>query len=69
MTDTLKLENLIRESGLKKGYLADMLGLSRFGFMKKVNNLSEFKASEIIKLCELLEIRSMQERESIFFKR
>ena len=67
MTNTEELLRIIRESGLKLGFIAEKLGLSRFGFSKKINNETEFKASEIDALCELLHIDSYEERLKIFF--
>lgn len=68
MTDTNKLRKKIEESGLKYKYLAKSLGLTYFGLQKKINNDTEFKASEITTLCKILNINSPQEKESIFFK-
>ena len=67
MTNTELLREKINERGLKQGYIAEMLGLTSYGFAKKVNNDTEFKASEIKKLCDLLNITSLREKEAIFF--
>lgn len=67
MTNTEALKLKIKEQGLKQGYIAEKLGLSSYGFAKKVNNMSEFKATEISLLCDLLKITSLKEKESIFF--
>lgn len=67
MTDTELLMEYIKNSGLKLIYIAECLGLSRFGLAKKINNETEFKASEIEKMCEILHIDSMEERKKIFF--
>jgi len=67
MTNTEALKQKIKEQGLKQGYIADKMGLSAYGFAKKVNNVSEFKATEISLLCDLLNITSLKEKESIFF--
>lgn len=64
MTDTLQLEFEIKKNGYSKSEIASMLGLSLNGFMLKVNNENEFKASEIQKLCEILKLKD----NSIFFK-
>nr|DAJ49448.1 MAG TPA: hypothetical protein [Caudoviricetes sp.]DAJ71212.1 MAG TPA: hypothetical protein [Caudoviricetes sp.]DAN51733.1 MAG TPA: hypothetical protein [Caudoviricetes sp.]DAR10449.1 MAG TPA: hypothetical protein [Caudoviricetes sp.] len=34
----------------------------------KISNKSEFKAEEIQKLCTILSINSLREKENIFFK-
>ena len=67
MTNTEKLSKIIDESGLRKGFIAAKLGLSTYGFQKKVENKSQFKAGEIKILCDLLHITSLKEKESIFF--
>ena len=66
MTNTELLMDFIKKSGLKLGFIADQMDLSRFGLSKKINNDSEFKASEIEKLCNLLDITSLEDRERIF---
>lgn len=64
MTDTLMLELYIKKKGYTKKEIAALLGLSFNGFMLKVNNVNEFKASEIKQLCEVLDLKDT----SIFFK-
>ena len=66
MTNTSLLEQYIEKSGYKKAFIADQLGLTAYGFMLKVNNKSEFKASEMHILCQLLKI-SATDKEAIFF--
>lgn len=67
MINTAELERLIYKSGLKKSYIAEKMGLSRYAFNKKCNNVNEFKAGEISKLCGILHITSLTEKERIFF--
>ena len=67
MTNTEFLELLIKESGLKKGHIAEQLGLTRFGLAKKITNETEFKASEIDKLTKLLGITDPNIKEEVFF--
>lgn len=64
MTNTIELEVAIKRSGLTKRKIAKKLGLSEMGFYKKVNNITEFKASEIALLCEVL---SIENKDKIFF--
>lgn len=66
MTNTSLLEQYIEKSGYKKGYLAQQLGLTSYGFALKISNKNEFKASEMTKLCKLLKI-SAKDKEAIFF--
>ena len=63
MTDTFELEKQIRKNGLTKKQVASELGLSEQGFLLKMQNETEFKASEIQKLCDLLHLPD----KSIFF--
>ena len=67
MTNTVLLNEIIRKSGLKKGFLAEKVGLTRPGFSNCLNGKAEFKASQIAVLCDLLDIRSLELKEAIFF--
>lgn len=67
VTDTKELLKIIEASGLRKGYIAKKLGITTFGFQKKVENRSQFKAEEIKILCDVLKITSLKEKERIFF--
>lgn len=67
MTDTKELLKIIDESGLRKGYIAQKLGLTTYGFQKKVENKSQFKAGEIKMLCDILNITSLELKDRIFF--
>ena len=66
MTNTALLEKYIEESGYKKSFIAQQLGLTAYGFMLKVNNKSEFKGSEMAILCKLLKIKA-KDKAAIFF--
>ena len=67
MTNTTLLEEKIAKSGLKKSYIAKAMGLSAYGLALKIQNVHEFKASEIEKMCILLGIDDLEERCAIFF--
>lgn len=67
MTNTKELLCEIDNSGLKKSWIADKLGLSYYGLQKKIHNENEFKASEIMALCKILHIVSSERKEEIFF--
>lgn len=67
MTNTKELERIIKESGLKKSYIAKAINLSRQGFKNKCENKSPFTADEICGLCELLSITKLADKERIFF--
>lgn len=66
MTNTKVLRDKIDDSGYKLRYIAKQLGITYQGFLKKINNETEFKASEIQILFELLHMTEA-EREAIFF--
>lgn len=66
MTDSEALNKIIDNSGLKLTFIARALKLSREGFYKKLNNQTEFKASEIVKMQEILNL-SNEQRDKIFF--
>lgn len=67
VTDTKELLKVIEKSGLRKGFIAEKLGITTYGFQKKVENKTQFKAGEIKILCDLLSIESLEEKERIFF--
>lgn len=66
MTDTVKLEMAITRSGITKKKISECLGISEMGLYKKINNITEFKASEICLLQKILNL-SPTERDAIFF--
>ena len=67
MTNTERLEQAIKDSGLKKVFLASKIGLTPAGFYNCIHNKAEFKASQINTLCELLGIKDPAAKEAIFF--
>lgn len=66
MTDTIALRKIITESGLKYKSIADHLGITPFALQNKIDNVTEFKSSEVKKMCELLGIKSLKKKEEIF---
>lgn len=56
MTNTDTLKEIIDNSGYKFEYVANYIGMSRGGLYKKLEDGSEFKPSQILKLCELLHL-------------
>lgn len=69
MTDTVLLKQYIEASGYKMEFIAKELGISRAALYQKINNITEFTASEVNKMCDLLRIRKLTEKEKIFFAR
>ena len=67
MTNTELLEERIKLSGYQKNFIAKTLGLTPYGLALKISNKSEFKASEIEALSDLLGIDSWEDRSAIFF--
>lgn len=67
MTNTEKLKQRIRDSGYKLGYIAEKVGLSRYGLYLKINNNNGFTINEVTALCDLLGIDTLEEKEEIFF--
>lgn len=68
MVDTQLLDNAINESGLKRSYLADKLGISVQSLRLKMNNKYDFRSNEVITLCQELNITKLTDKEKIFFK-
>lgn len=66
MTDTKLLRFHIAKSGFKLAFLAEQLGISRQSLQKKIDNDTEFKASEVDGLSRLLNL-SVAEKEQVFF--
>lgn len=66
MTNTTKLEVAITESGKTKREIAIELGISEMALYNKIHNKAEFKASEIKKIKDCLELTQEQQNE-IFF--
>jgi transcriptional regulator with XRE-family HTH domain len=66
MTNTAKLKAKIVEKGMVQEEIAQALGMTIATFNYKVNNKSEFKASEIKKLGEILHLTA-EEVNIIFF--
>lgn len=66
LTDTEMLRERIGQSGYKISFIAHKLNLSYQGLLNKINNKSEFKASEIQVLSDLLSL-SGNDKAAIFF--
>lgn len=67
MTDSAALENKIKKSGFKKYFIAEQIGIEPYTLTRKINNATEFTASEIDKLCEILKVETLEERQALFF--
>ncbi len=67
MTNTEMLEELIRQKGIKKSFLADKLGVTRQTFDSYLKNRSEFRVGQVNILCEVLGIEDPAIKEAVFF--
>ena len=68
MVDKQRLEKAIEASGIKGKHLASKLGISYHTFSNKMNNLTEFKVSEVLVIEDELRL-SEEETRRIFFTR
>lgn len=66
MTNTQLLRTLIKNKGVKIGYIAEKMGISRQSLYLKVNGKRAFNQYEIKSLCEVLDINS-DDGKTIFF--
>ena len=67
MVDTRRLRDRISYKGYKMSYVANELGMSSASLLNKLDNKTSFKLDEVTKLCKLLDICSLKEKDSIFF--
>lgn len=67
MVNTTLLKEKVKVSGYRPGWIAEQLGITSSAWSYKVNGHRSFTADEIILLCKLLKIRSLKEKEAIFF--
>lgn len=65
-TEELRLH--IQRSGFKLGHIANQLGITRYGLQKKIDNVTEFKATEISTICRLLNITDGEQIKHIFLQ-
>lgn len=66
MTNSLLFRKAVENAGIKYKFLAKSLGITPYGLQKKIENRSEFKASEIYLVAEVLNL-SETDRNAIFF--
>ena len=66
MTNRELLNERIDASGFKRQYIAEQLGITRESLGNKIAGRSEFVASEIKTLCQLLKINNA-DMKRIFF--
>lgn len=61
------LNDRIRTSGMKKSFIAEKLGLTPQSFSNRLKGITEFTASEVVALIDILSLTS--EEVSLFFGR
>lgn len=66
MTNSVLFREAVAKAGIKYKFLAETMGITPYGLQKKIDNRSEFKASEIYTVSEVLNL-SETDRNSIFF--
>ena len=66
MTNSVLLRQKINECGYKLVFVAAKCGLTYYGFLKKMNNETEFKVGEVASLKALLQLTDA-EVGAIFF--
>lgn len=62
------LKDVIIEKGFRISWIANQLNITRYTLYNKINGVTEFTASEIAKLTEILHLSNL-EVNSIFFKK
>lgn len=62
------LKDVIIEKGFRISWIAIQLNITRYTLYNKINGVTEFTASEIAKLTEILHLSNL-EVNSIFFKK
>ena len=67
MIDKAKLDEKVKEVGLKYGAIASRMGISSAWLWAKRCGKVDFSVSEVEKLCEILNITDCQEMAGIFF--
>lgn len=65
MTNGEMLRRKVEEIGISYSFLAEKMGISRASLYNKIDNKSEFKASEITVATEILRL-TKKERDQIF---
>lgn len=60
MTNTAKLNEIMRASGLDRAFIAHMLGISSSSFENRANGHSEFKSADISIMRDLLNLSNDQ---------
>jgi len=60
MTDCARLQELVKSSGIKKSFIAEKMGISYQGYVKKESGKSQFLANEIAVLKDVLRLSNKE---------
>ena len=66
MTDTEALEEMMIRSNASISFISEKIGITNKAFSMKMHNISEFLASEIVSVKQILNLSNL-ERDRIFF--
>jgi hypothetical protein len=67
MTNVTEFKVALARSGLSMGKIATELKITRSALWKKLHNKSDFRQLELVKLFDLLNLDTWEERQRIFF--
>ena len=67
MTNTNKFKAALVRKGMTAGDLAELIGISRQSLSYRMNNIVEFRISEVEKISQILEL-TLEEKNLIFFE-
>lgn len=60
MANNAKLQEIVKNSGVKKSFLAEKMGISYQGYIKKESGKSEFLAKEIAVMKDVLRLSNKE---------
>ena len=60
MADNAKLQEIVKNSGVRKSFLAEKMGISYQGYLKKESGKSEFLANEIAVMKDVLRLSNKE---------
>ena len=66
MTDSVKFRDFVRNKGIKLNSIAKLLNITPYCLQMKIDNISEFKVSEVMAIAAAYGM-TQAEKESIFF--
>lgn len=67
MTNKEEFEYAVIRNHLTKKKIAQKLDISEQALYNKINNIAEFKASELDKLYEMFKLKTLDSQRKIFF--